>query len=479
MKESKSLSITDLYNYRSDNMTTDQEEYEEEYHGIPKRHTEGFVDEYIERFLQYSYNNEVFALMTFHLILGRCLSQVLIPKSKGKVLTDGRISLWYLSPSSSGKSVPIDFVKAILNGIDENGWKTADAGFTEDERQNIFSVDDFSDLALVGTIKNEELGEPGQKGIFDMGGVVHWDEAASLLSSKQGYRENAKVFIQKALNSTQSQSNVISRRFKGSVMEIKPTCSILMTSFIPRGLVEDMIETGMLQRMLVLPKEVSLKERLRNLMIDVDGLGEEAEEGELDNQHFIDKFKYIMAKYNNPDIRFDFSEAKAAIRGKVLTLGNVIKDSPPTVQKIMGTFLNRYAEHMYILAMHHCCLRDDGKNTISVDDVEHAYIIVSYCFAGLNSWMQEEPTLVENTKKTNQYFADVKKIFTANNLTEISRPDLLKALHKKWGVGDGASQIRINPFLESAEQGYQGLVKFKKGRGVYYSIQEEIQETKL
>ena len=73
---------------------------------------EDFIKNFVDMFLEHSYNNHLFAFLALHLILGRCTWQVRIPKKR--LWLDSRVSFWYLAPPSSGKSTPYDFIREIL-----------------------------------------------------------------------------------------------------------------------------------------------------------------------------------------------------------------------------------------------------------------------------------------------------------------------------------------------------------------------------
>lgn len=411
-----------------------------------------FVRKFVSVFVEHSYNNHMFALLALHLILGRCTSNVMIPKKN--LWIDGRISFWYFAPPSSGKSTPYDFIFGILNGIGEI----------------ISDVDDTSDAALIGHHDEEEQ-DVLIPGILDRGGVVHYDEAAFLLSKNQ-YSEKLKGFFQKALNPIGSESNTITREFKNDKVTINPTCSFYLTSYLPDGIVEEVLGTGMLQRILVLMKDVSTDDRRANSYVDISNLGEEPSTLKEDKEYFIKKFKHVQEKYNNPEVKFDWKIVKPLLRNYSDKLLNLSSRSPSNTRKLMETFQPRELDMLYILAMHYCCLRDD--NVITIEDVEQAFVVISSCYSGILSWLEEEPNMKMNSHENKNTFNQVKKLYkdVKPENGEMSSSELIKHCCKLWSVTEPTVRKKLEPMVLSAEQGDEGLIKRKQGRAVYYKVRK-------
>ncbi len=409
---------------------------------------EDFVKKFVDMFLEHSYNNHLFAFLALHLILGRCTWQVRIPKKR--LWLDGRISFWYLAPPSSGKSTPYDFIREILINVIEG--------------EGIHDVDDTSDAVLIGYDD-----EDGNRvlGTLDKGGVVHWDEAAMLLGTTQ-YAEKTKGFLQKSLNPIGSETNTCSRDFKNSPISINPYCSLYLTSYIPDNIIEKVLGTGMLQRLLCLPKDLTTENRKRNAYIDIDFLGTLPTEEDLSIEYFIEKFKSIHEKYNNPDTKFDWSEVKPFFKGKSDNILKISENSPHRVKKLMETFHPRYMDTMYIVSMQHCCIRD--SHTINIDDIEYAYRIISSCYSALLAWLEEEPSFDSGKKQEIKFFKDVQTLFKKEK--KIGATTFFKKCCSLWGVSEPTARERIAPMLEIAKQGEAGLEKTRKGRAVYYQLQK-------
>ncbi|MCK5027942.1 MAG: hypothetical protein KAS07_05980 [Candidatus Pacebacteria bacterium] len=409
---------------------------------------EDFTKNFIDVFLEHSYNNHLFAFMSLHLILGRCLWKVKIPKKR--LWLDGRISFWYLAPPSSGKSTPYDFISEILTSLENN--------------EGIHDVDDASDAVLIG-YDNEDGDRV--KGILDRGGVVHWDEAAMLLGTTQ-YAEKTKAFLQKCLNPVGSGTNTCTREFKNTVVSIDPYCSLYLTSYIPDKILEVVLGTGMLQRLLCVPKDVTTEDRKKNAYTDIDYLGTVSGGEDLGVEYFIERFKKINDKYNKEDTVFDWSEVKPFFKGKSDNILNISKDSPNRVRKLMETFHPRYMDSMYILSMHHCCLRND--NIINSDDVEYAYRIISGCYTAILAWLEDEPTFNQSKKKDQEYFKNVKTLF--KNEKKIGSTTFFKKCCKMWNISEPIARKRVLALVERAKQGEEGLRKEKTGRAVFFRLQK-------
>ena len=325
-------------------------------------------------------------------------------------------------------------------------------------------MDDTSDAVLIGYDD-----EDGNRvlGTLDKGGVVHWDEAAMLLGTTQ-YAEKTKGFLQKSLNPIGSETNTCSRDFKNSPISINPYCSLYLTSYIPDNIIEKVLGTGMLQRLLCLPKDLTTENRKRNAYIDIDFLGTLPTEEDLSIEYFIEKFKSIHEKYNNPDTKFDWSEVKPFFKGKSDNILKISENSPHRVKKLMETFHPRYMDTMYIVSMQHCCIRD--SYTINIDDIEYAYRIISSCYSALLAWLEEEPSFDSGKKQEIKFFKDVQTLFKKEK--KIGATTFFKKCCSLWGVSEPTARERVAPMLEIAKQGEAGLEKTRKGRAVYYQLQK-------
>lgn len=429
------------------------------------KETREFIGEFQKIFLEHSYGNHVFSQLAMHLILGRCTWAVRIPK--GRLWLDGRISFWYLAPPSSGKSTPYDFIYKVLEGVGEHkiGVTAEMEKAGENLNQFIQDVDDTSDAVLIGY--HDEEGKL-TRGVLDRGGCVHWDEAAMLLGTSQ-YAEKTKGFLQKALNPIGSESNRCSRDFKSDSMSCTPTCSLYLTSYIPDGIVEKVLGTGLLQRVLCLPKDMKTEDRKRNAYTDINFLGTEPADKDLDIKYFSERFKKVMDKYNNPDVKFDWSKVKPTIKGQSDIILDLSRNSPKKIRGLLETFHPRYMDQMYIIAMHHCCLRDDS--VITVDDIKYAAGIINACYRGLLGWLEDEPTMDTGKHQDSKFFSDIIKIFENMESKTLTSTQLVSACRKKWGVSEPTVQNRLKPLVQAAEQGSHGLKKVKKGRTIQYSIQ--------
>lgn len=408
-----------------------------------------FINNFVNVFLEHSYNNHLFAFLALHLILGRCTWQVQIPKKR--LWLDGRISFWYLAPPSSGKSTPYDFIKNVFEGIDEN--------------EKMHDVDDTSDVVLIGYTNDDDK---KIQGTLDKGGIVHWDEAAMLLGTNQ-YAEKTKGFLQKALNPIGSETNRCTREFKNGIESITPTCSLYLTSYVPENIIEKVLTTGMLQRLLCLPKDITTEDRKKSAYTDIEYLGTVPSEKDISIEYFINVFRKIKEKYNHKDTIFDWSEIKPLFKSKSDNILRISSHSPHRVRKLMETFHPRYMDQMYKIAMHHCCIRDD--NTINVDDIEYAYLIIANCFSALLAWLEEEPSFDSGKKLELKFFNEVQKLFKKEK--EIGASVFFKKCCHLWGVSEPTARERIAPMVEAALKGEAGIEKKKKGRAVYYMLQKE------
>jgi hypothetical protein len=234
--------------------------------------------------------------------------------------------------------------------------------------------------------------------------------------------------------------------------------------------VEKVLGTGLLQRLLVLPKEMRTEDRKKNSHKDIDFLGEEVTEEDIDISYFAEKFQEIYSRYNTPETKFEWKGVKPLFKSKADQLLGISKESPKKVRNLMETFHPRYMDQMYIIAMHHCCLR--GDTAITVDDVNYAYNLIASCYSGILAWLEDEPKIDSGAIEDVKWFNNIVGIFAKEKKTQMSSTELIKHCCDFWGRTEPTVHKRLAPLVQKAEQGGNGLVKTKKGRTVFYSIQK-------
>jgi len=354
-------------------------------------------ERFLDIFESCSWNNRMFGALSFHTLLGQMLKDLRVPK--GGLYLDPRISAFIIQDSGSGKSTAYEIFMRFVKGL----------GYT-----NVL-IDEPNDADLIGTQETEQKKEGGvTKTVYtEKPGCLSWadfvlvDEGIVLINRKK-HGGNALVYFQKALNPIGSESNKIEKRMAhGDPIELQPHCSLLITSIMPPGLNEVVLNTGFMQRILVFPRWLTDKDRLDNAMRDVDNLGVSDTQIEEINNLLV-YFEKIKNHYKNNVIVIPAS-IKPILKQKVITFFKIIEKANLSIKPLLMTFLSRYQNFMYILAVHYAAIRLD--NIVIKEDLDNAYDIIFNIFNEIVFWLETSVQMSKGETKIRGYWLKVCEIF--------------------------------------------------------------------
>jgi hypothetical protein len=324
-------------------------------------------DRWTKVFCEYSYNNEKYAQLCMHLVLGQIYKRRFIVKGAQRL--DGRVSIAAFWDSSGGKSAPYGFVKQMLEAAD----------------LDVADLDDYTDAGLIGTWReaeehdDEENGELVlEPGILQTTDVLHFDEASTLFMETT-HTKKAVNFLEKALNPIGTPQNMISKKLaRGPPIEFYSSLSLFLTSYIPEHLGEEFLNKGLMQRVIVLPKRLTFQNRIDNIRLDASKLGIESvvpEDMELLRTWFTKEAQDEWTRVRNglPN-EFNWDSVREYVKTLNVRLLNMTTMLDTGVQAIATSIISRYCNHMYVIATHSASVRGDTK--ITKDDIDYAYRLI-------------------------------------------------------------------------------------------------------
>lgn len=384
------------------------------------------VRKYVELFETYSWNNTLFGVLSIHVIIGQILKHMRI--WKGSQFLDPRMSIFLLQDTRSGKSWGFNFVFDIAEKLE----------------MGILSPDELTDAALLGTQEKVEFRDPdtGLKaedwvtvpGVLNEADIVHYDEASMLFRTGKWNQKTVEI-LQKALNPIDTPSNTCYKKLShGDPIQFNPTCSLLLTSYMPPGISSFVIQTGLFQRMLVLPRRLSESIRRSNSMIDIELLGDRTDsKKKLDS--LLTEFRIIKNTFKDKET-FEWDERTfPLLRNKTNKLFELVAPTHPRVRDILYGFIPAYQNFMYTLSCHHAAIR--GQTTVMPHDVQNGFIVPFNIMKWLVAWLEGEidtgaidkeqrgrKSREEDFRKAfRSVFASLKK---NDNLTIVGRTRLIK-----------------------------------------------------
>lgn len=427
--------------------------------------TPNIIDEYIEFFSGYSVHNEMYARLSFHVLLGQLTKHIRVRIKRG--YDDNRISLLYLAPSGTGKSAAADVYGDIAESL---------------EFKNV-EVDDYSDRAVVGTVKEKE-DAPGEyevlKGFLEYADIVHADEAEVLFLPSR-YAPRTKTFIQKSLNAIGSRSNRVTRQVGGSEVIVTPTCSYIFTTFPPEDdkAVSDMIQNGILQRTAFFPRLMSdgdwmiMSDEIINGIVNPDA--------EIDYNVTAEtigiKLDSIRLKYENVEhipvernLTTFFKNCRNSMIDFIISHNgvNVIGDEK------MKTYVNRYIVLTTKFATHYAMVL--GRDTVNRSCMEYGWNIVQFIFKDAYEWVDSKTSPGRKFEEftPQEYFYEGYKKIQKNEYEGIeegyvARTDLMDIvllISKK-------SEGWFNKHIMDLE-GTENIVSIRYGRKKYFKVEQSL-----
>lgn len=319
------------------------------------------IDLWDEIFNIYSFNNPEYSRACFHMMLGIILRKCRIERDGVK--TDPRISVLYLKPTHSGGSAGYDMVALIAEKL---GYK-------------VKMVTEATDAALIGTwVKNKDEEWEFQPGILDksQSDLVYWPESGTIFQKNfSPHSMKTRNFIQMGLNPIDSKESKFEKTLVaggGKPIICNVEASLLLVTFPPKELDDEMLKAGTLQRFCFVPKTLDLDERLKNIKEDSrrylkkgGNIKEKIER--LIGILTIIKEKYVKGKDfsgENPDVWDAYNEY-------IDTYGMKFKNADLRIQEHMGSFLSACTRKSYSIAMHMAAIRGDDK--ITKNDIQYAF----------------------------------------------------------------------------------------------------------
>lgn len=384
------------------------------------------LKEYVERFRQTSFFNEMAGLLSFFYLQGQMLvDYVRIPVWASYL--DPRVHVFWIQPTRTGKSIAWEFTGEVARhaGIDADIFTSGtDAGL-------IGSFKQYKDED--GNYVSEE-----QPGLLNGKKLLNFDEGSILLqpNPKQFFQE-VILYLQQAMNPVGSHSNTLTKHMKDGKIETESRVSFWITTFPPSGVREYVLTKGLFQRVLLFYSPWTNDMRMETSKRRMRGLWEDTMQGvsttEELAEHFISVESMVrehlfacsptlnatMWSEFDEDIKEEREERERLVRESALFLFNKSRDFDPTIEAAVEEFyylvagmdnklgdvvlsfmpnienyLNIMATHLLIIEKLNEC-EDDGYNpaepwVITGEHIEMSMEILYDIYERLIIWLESD-----------------------------------------------------------------------------------------
>lgn len=422
------------------------------------------IKKYCECFDNYSYNNELFAKGTLHLIMGRLLVRHKKFLSFGMRTIDPRTSLTFLKPTASGGSSAFDFVKQICDSLGIN----------------VRAVDEMTDAALIGTDEITIDEDTGAEIHTPKGGlfgnpeidVIYIDEGSVLfLKNPPAHSSKARNYIQKVLNPMGSETSKLVKEMARVSIQRDPDQSMYVVSFYPETIDSTVIKTGFMQRSLTICKRMNLEDRKVNMFRDIDLQGTKTDRTAMNE--LIESFRKTEVFIKNTPT-YTFGEGTKELQKSYVddALNTLIKTST-FLQEEGASFIQLYVgRHIPVLSWHSAIMNE--RSVIETDDIKYAYMdVLRPAFLDVIAWI-EEKSEVKKAGQVEKSQHNVIKDLYSKLLTEnkcvidnkyVSRADLINELQDEMTISSRTAERMIKDLHEKGK-----MVRVTEGRSVYYQV---------
>ena len=314
------------------------------------------IADYLEWFETYSIDNPTYGKISLHVVLGQALKNVHWELGSRKI--DNRISMLLVKPQGSGKGAGYDSIVIIADGIGldfQNLTESTDAG-------------------LVGTVDydteiKEEVVVPG---LLQSADIVGMEEASVLFDYASDFSKKNMTYMQITMNPIESKSCTITKRLGKHTIEFKPHASFILLTYPPDKLVEKLVKTGFIDRLIFLYEDVTLIDRLRVIEKMSKRINKMSKKEQTERREsIIRRLNVVIAKYQKSDVRIKIpDEVHAALLQVIHRFSLKILDASPKARVKLEHFVSRLYEMLLRLATHHALL--SKRIVLDMSDVLYA-----------------------------------------------------------------------------------------------------------
>lgn len=394
-----------------------------------------------EIFEIYSFNNPEYSRACFHLVMGMILKNCRVDRDGTK--TDPRISVLYIKPTFSGGSAAFDMVEMIAKKLNFN----------------VNTITDATDAALIGSFEKDKDSDENvmKKGILDKSksDLVYWGEAVVIFQKNAPtHSMKTRNYLQAALNPIDSVESKLKKDLVAGIVTCDVECSLLLVSYPPKELDDDVLYSGAVQRFLFIPKALTIDGRMENINEDINRYEKKGIDIEGKIERLITMFFEIKKKYGKGVLFKMSSGATTKFKELEKELGQKYKKTDLRIQDHMGGILSSSVRKISAISLHAAAIRRD--TTISNEDIEYAVSILKPQLKMIHEYLESKPEHVHHSILDEEEF---NKVSIYCGKAAKTKKEFLEAIGKCLNLtSKGAKYKRFNSWMD------QGLIVDTNGK---------------
>jgi len=400
-----------------------------------------------EIFEIYSFNNPEYSIACFHLVMGMILKKCRIDRDGTK--TDPRISVLYIKPTFSGGSAGFDVVSLIAKKL----------------KFHVNKITDASDAALIGSFEQDKESKENvmKRGILDksVSDLVYWGEASIIFQKNlPTHSMKTRNYLQAALNPIDSEESKLEKELKDGKIICEVQCSLLLVTFPPRELDDDILYAGAVQRFCFIPKALNIDDRMENINEDIKRYQKKGVDIKEKIIKLITMLLNIKEKYDTGVLFRMNDDATKRFMELEMELGQKYKKTDLRIQDHMGGILSSTVRKISAISLHAAAIRRD--NSINKDDIEYAVSVLKPQLEMIHTYLESRP---EHTFHNKQEDEEFNKVAIYCGKISRTKKDFLVMIGQCLKLSaTGSKYKRFNSWLDQGliVENKQGDIVFRK-----------------
>lgn len=314
------------------------------------------IQDYLDIFNTYSFKNELYGRISLHVLLGQAICNKVYYRMGSREI-DPRVHLLLIKPQGTGKGAGYGFVDRMANRLGIN----------------FQSLTESTDAGLAGTTGTEGKQTVIVPGLLQTADIVGMEEASVLFDYTNEFSKKNMTYMQISMNPLKDSSCRIDKQLGGELIAFKPHASFLLMTYPPDRLVDKLLKTGFVDRVIPVFEDVTLEDRLEVIKKMVENINKDTKED------FDSKFEFVarrldivISKYQKDDVCIQIPEKIHEIMLKVIEESFTMKilDASPKAREKLEHFISRLYENLLKLAIHHAIL--SRRITVEISDILYA-----------------------------------------------------------------------------------------------------------
>lgn len=421
------------------------------------------IKDYLNVFGTHSIKNTKYGKISMHVLLGQALKNVYYMLGAREI--DIRIHLLLIKAQASGKGAGYGFCETMAHALG----------------LDFKSYSDETGAGLAGTKEYDPTLKKHVEveGALKTADIIGKEEASALFDYTSEHSKMNLIYMQQTMNPLKDASCHIGRKLGGMEIDFKPHASFLLMSYPPDKLVDKLLKTGFLDRMICVFEEVTLEDRLEVIrrmkeMINTSSKKSSAEK--MDS--VIQRMKIVVNKFQKENIRMLIpDDVHQSILEVIDELAMKILDASPKARNKLEHFISRLYETLIKLSIHHALL--SLRTNVTIGDVLYARmtyfpiwqnLIISIESLLIISPEEKHRKQVIILRAKEEYERLIKEGKYVKKNVWVRRPTMIKNLQSKWDncsvptADNNLSKIEKVSILKKYNKLFSKITEYEKDK---------------